>query len=209
LERELAKVAAVIERIRQVVPHDPAAAGPRLDALERVMRVWARVAEPAQLSAKARGLQHAPSNAMAWQVRGLAVDLFNKHNQLDLAKRLTDLLRELFADVPDVAAKMDGDADAIRAITEDRKNAGQKEAEWAQQITFRTQVGKLKKRDLAISPDGVEWQGRRLPLATISRVRWGGVRHSINGIPTGTTLTVAVGDDQSEVVISLSDQTKY
>jgi hypothetical protein len=35
------------------------------------------------------------------------------------------------------------------------------------------------------------------------------VRHSINGIPTGTTLTVAVGDDQSEVVISLSDQTKY
>ena len=94
LERELAKVAAVIERIRQVVPHDPAAAEPRLDALERVLRVWVRVAEPAQLSAKARGLQHAPSNAMAWQVRGLAVDLFNKHNQLDLAKRLTDLLRD-------------------------------------------------------------------------------------------------------------------
>jgi hypothetical protein len=209
LERELAKVAALIERIRALVVQDPAAVPRRLDALERVLRNWVKVAEPAQLSAKARGLQHEASRAAAWQVRGLAVDLFNKHNRLDDAKRLTDLLRELFADVPDVAAKMDGDAEAIRAIGEDRKTAGAKEAEWAKQITFRTQVGRLARRDLAISPDGVEWQGKRIPLAAITRVRWGGVRHSVNGIPTGTTLTVGVGDDRTEAVITLRDQTKY
>ncbi len=213
LEAERAKVAALVERIRDLASgaagSDQAAATPLLDKLEQVVRNWVKIAEPAQLSAKSRGLQHSLSLRVAWAIRGLAVDLFNKHNQLDLAKRLTDLLRELFADVPDVAAKMDGDADAIRAITEERKNAGQKEAEWAQQITFRTQIGKLVKRDLAISPDGVEWQGKRVPLAAITRVRWGGVSHSINGIPTGTTLTVGVGDNESEVVVSLRDQAKY
>jgi hypothetical protein len=209
LDAELGKVMALTERIRNVAPGDSAAAAPLLDTLAEVVRNWVKVAEPTQLSAKARGLQHDLSLRVAWAIRDLGVELFNKHNLLDQAQRITGLLQELFADVPDVAAKIDGDAEAIRAITADRKNAGQKEAEWAKEITYRTQIGRLRKRDLAISPDGVEWQGKRFPLAAITRVRWGGVRHSVNGVPTGTTLTVAVGDDQAEAVISLTDQAKY
>jgi hypothetical protein len=59
------------------------------------------------------------------------------------------------------------------------------------------------KETLSISPDGITWKGQRFPLDSITRVRWGAVRHSINGAPTGMTYTIAFGDKRSEAVIEL------
>jgi hypothetical protein len=65
------------------------------------------------------------------------------------------------------------------------------------------------KDTLSISPDGVSWRGQSFPLDAITRVRWGGVRHSLNGIPTGTTFTLAFGDNRSEVVVELRREDVY
>jgi hypothetical protein len=40
-------------------------------------------------------------------------------------------------------------------------------------------------------------------------MRWGGVSHSVNGIPTGTSYTVAFGDNKSESVVELRRATVY
>lgn len=39
------------------------------------------------------------------------------------------------------------------------------------------------------------------PLDTITPVRWGATRHSVNGIPTGTTYCIAFGDGKSASVV--------
>ncbi|MBL8465154.1 MAG: hypothetical protein JNL37_09920 [Thauera sp.] len=62
---------------------------------------------------------------------------------------------------------------------------------------------------LSISPDGILWKGQRFPLDSVTRVRWGGVRHSINGVPTGTTYTIAFGDRRAEAVVELRKEHIY
>ena len=62
---------------------------------------------------------------------------------------------------------------------------------------------------LSISPKGVSWKGQSFPLESITRVRWGAVKHSVNGIPTGTIYTIAFGDRRSEAVVELKKQDIY
>ena len=49
-------------------------------------------------------------------------------------------------------------------------------------------------------------EGQSFALDSITQVRWGGVRHSVNGVPTGTT-TIAFGDRRSEAVVELKKGT--
>src|SRR3546814_5902743 len=72
--------------------------------------------------------------------------------------------------------------------------------EWAHEITYRAEIGVMFKDTLSISPDGISWKGQSFSLDSITRVRWGGVRHSVNGVPTGTTYTIAFGDKRSEEI---------
>jgi len=55
----------------------------------------------------------------------------------------------------------------------------------------------------------VSWKNKKYPLAAITRVRWGGTSHSVNGIPTGTTYTLAFGDSKSEAVVELKGKKNY
>jgi len=209
LDDEKAKMGKLLETASGAAAMGAAALAPVISKLEEVAANWVKVAEPIQLSLKARGIEHDMSHQIAYGIRGLGIKLFNEYGMLEEAQRITALLQKLFAYVPDVAARIHEDADAIRGIDEARKKAVQDQAEWAEAITYQTDVGAVFKTKLAISPGGVEWRGSLYPLPSINRVRWGGVNHSINGIPTGTTYTIGFGDDRSEAEISFRDSNKY
>jgi hypothetical protein len=174
-----------------------------IDRLDGVVRNWSKVARPIQLSAKARGIAHKPSVELAFSIRSLGIDLFNEHEMLAQSKRITALLQDLFSDLPDVSERVDQDVEALDDIFQNRKKAEAQRDEWAREITYSTEVGMVFKDVLSISPEGIVWKGRRYPLESITRMRWGGVRHSVNGIPTGTNYTIAFGDSKSESVIEL------
>lgn len=125
------------------------------------------------------------------------------------SKRITGLLQELFAELPEVSERVEQDADALQDHFNNREQAESRRNEWAREITYRAEVGMVFKDTLSISPDGVAWKVQRYPLDAITRVRWGGVRHSVNGIPTGTTYTLAFGDNRSEAVVELKRQEVY
>jgi hypothetical protein len=65
-----------------------------------VARNWDKIAQPIQLSSKARGIDHEASRDLAYEIRSLAIDLFNKHDMLAQSQRLTGLIQELFSEVP-------------------------------------------------------------------------------------------------------------
>jgi hypothetical protein len=202
LQKEAENVSKLVEAARSVADGDRRSSALVVERIEKVARNWDRVAQPIQVSAKARGITHGPSNELAFQIRDLAIDLFNEHDMVDESKRLTDLLKEVFAEIPLVAERAEQDADAIEAVVENRE-------EWGREITYQAEVGIAFKNTLSISPAGMSWKGRNYPLAEITRVRWGGVKHSVNGIPTGTTYTLAFGDERSEAVVELRREEVY
>jgi hypothetical protein len=128
---------------------------------------------------------------------------------LTQSQRLTGLLQELFSEMPDLSERVEQDADTLADIFHERKQAAARKDEWAREITYRAEIGVMFKNTLSISPESISWKSHSFPLETITRVRWGGVRHSINGVRTGTGYTVAFGDGRSEAVIELRNGDIY
>ncbi len=209
LQKEAESVEKLIQAARNSAKSGEKAVKPIVDKLVVVARNWDNVAQPIQLSAKARGIDHDPSNEIAYSIRSLAIDLFNEHDMLAQSQRLTELLQELFAELPEVVERVDEDAEALADIFHNRARGEAQKRQWERDISFRAEVGLMFKDVLSISPEGVAWKNQRFPLDAITRVRWGAVRHSVNGIPTGTTYTLAFGDNRSEAIVELKKESTY
>jgi hypothetical protein len=81
--------------------------------------------------------------------------------------------------------------------------------EFQKSITYSADIGVMFKDKVSISPSGVSWQNRHVALEAVTRIRWGGTRHSINGIPTGTNFMIAIGDSNSFFTINTRKQQIY
>ena len=130
--------------------------------------------------------------AFAVDVRQRVVDLVNEHGCVDLGLALTQRLRTLFGDLDDLGDRLHEDLEALAGLARSRAEQAQRKDQWRREIAYETRLGLLRTR-LRISADSIEWQGREWALDEIERVRWGGVRKSVNGIPTGTKYSIAFG----------------
>jgi len=182
---------------------------PVIDEIERFTKEWDLIAKPAQICAKARGEEHVPSRQLAYRIRSLGIELANSFQQYETANRLTGLLSEVFAEVPDVVETVAEDAGTLKTLLEQQQKAVRDKELYAQEITYNADIGLLFKTRLAISPDGVEWGRQRYQLESVTRVRWGAVRHSVNFVPTGTTYHLAFGDDSSMAIFEVSEERIY
>lgn len=216
LEQEAKVVHTLISSARAVADAegDEATVQAVLNKLDKVTRNWDRFAQPIQLSMKARGLKHDASLDLAGELRGLAVDLFNNHQLIGCARFITDMLAEVFAELPEMVDIVSNDAKSLDEIearwkAEALENVA-RDAEWARGVTFEADVGLVLKDRLSISPDGVTWKGKTYELDSIVAVRWGALRRSVNGIPSGTYYTVAFAyQGGSSVVIELRREATY
>ena len=209
LQIEAESIQKLITSISANAPSGEAVIEPLIDKLIGVTRNWDMVAQPIQLSVKSRGIDHQASNEVAYTIRNLAIELVNKYELLPQSKRLIELLQELFSELPELIETVDNDADALENIFHDRSQAEEESIQWAKEITYSTEIGAIFKDKLSISSDGIIWKNKTFPLDKISHVRWGGVRRSINGIPSGTTYTIAFGNNRDEAVIDTSKELIY
>jgi hypothetical protein len=208
LEREEANLDRLLEFLREIAPRGERALDPALDEVEQVIQNWDRVAQPIQLSAKARGLTHQPSRNLAMKIRSVAIDLWNEHQMLNAARRMTETLEEVFAELPDVEEKLGNDADALDRIANERDSAIAEQRKQDEAMNFEARVG-LMGHPLKLTADGITWKTRFHPFSLITKIRWGGVNNSINGIPTGSTFTIGFGNDGYEAVIETGDSRIY
>ena len=215
LDKEEGNIKALVEKLRAAVDAErsDSTLAPMVNQLIQVVKNWDTVAQPIQVSTKSRGLDHDASHRVAGLVRGLAIHMFNEHGKLDFSQQLTNMLQEVFAEVGEVAERTAEDADALGEIAEQRvrliADAKNKAEEWRREITYEADVGAIFKDKLRISPEGIEWKGRRWDLDSITRVRWGGTRHSVNGIPTGTTYSIIFGNGSNYASIELKKEATY
>lgn len=209
LQQEAENVYKLIKKIRDHAPSGETAVKPLIEKLEIVTTNWDKVAQPIQLNAKARGFEHKLSNDIAYTIRSLAIELFNEYDMLAQTQRITHLLQELFAELPEVVECLEQDTDLLQDIYQSRKQAELNKSEWAKEITYTAEIGIFFKDTLSISPDGVSWKNKRYPLNSITKVRWGGISQSVNGISTGTIYTIAFGDSKTITDLSLKKREIY
>ncbi|HWU32909.1 MAG TPA: hypothetical protein VN108_08545, partial [Marmoricola sp.] len=120
LTKEAENVEKLIGAVRESAKAGEATVRPLIDRLDGVIRNWDKVAQPLQVSFKARGLDHDASRNLAYKVRSLAVDLFNEHDLLKQSQRLTALLKDVFSEIPDVVDRVEEDAKALSDIAQRR-----------------------------------------------------------------------------------------
>ena len=130
LQKEAENVHKLIKAARDHAGSGAAAIKPYVDKLDAVARNWDKIAQPIQLSSKARGIDHEASRNLAYAIRGLAIELFNEHDMLSQSQRLTGLIQELFSEVPEISDRAEEDADALADIFQQRKQAATRQGEW-------------------------------------------------------------------------------
>ncbi len=215
LEKEEGNIRVLVEKLRAAVDAGQSDADltPLVSQLMQVVKNWDTIAQPIQVSAKSRGLDHDASHRIAGHVRNLAIHMYNEHDKLDFSRQLTNMLREVFAEVGEVAELTAEDANTLDEISEQRtrllEDAKNRAEKWRNEITYEADVGAIFTEKLRISPEGIVWKGRQWDLDSISRVRWGGTRHTINGIPTGTTYSIIFGNQSNYATIELRKKEIY
>jgi hypothetical protein len=209
LAKAVDAVGKLIEHGRAVATQDEAALMATIVEIEKFVQEWDHLARPPQLCAAARGEEHGPSVELAVQVRSFGIDLANEHGLYEAANRITLFLREVFCGVPSIVDKLVIDTEAIKNLVEQQRKAVAGKKAFEQEITYAADIGSIFKTRLAVSPEGVRWGQLQFPLDSVTRVRWGGVKHSINFIPTGTDYHILFGDDSRFAQFSLSSKTVY
>jgi hypothetical protein len=209
LQRDADNIKTLIDGARAAAPQGINAVRPFIDKISVIINKWDQVAEPIQLSMKSRGMNHDISQDLATAIRSLGVDLFNQYDMLELSDRITKILQKVFDELPEIMLHLQEDSESIENIIVNRRETHQRKKEWEREITYEADLGILIKDRLSISSKGVQWKDTLYPLDSITRVRWGGVRHSVNGIPTGTTYTIAFGDQSRETVVNIGKRDVY
>ena len=112
----------------------------------RTVKEWNTLAQPIQLSKKSRGERHNASFEIAQRLRILAADLFGEYGKLDFARNIINMLKEVFAEVPELAEYIREDSKAL-----EEQIRFVRVVERIEEIN--SQVEKLKETADAKSPD--------------------------------------------------------
>lgn len=210
LQAEARNVELLLEELQAMAGDGEHVLGPMVDKIEKVAKNWDKVAQPVQLSAKARGMQHEASHKLASNIRNVGIILWNEHDYLEISKRLTILNQEVFAELPVIFDRVGEDMAVLENIEEARgkgkANGVRNDPDWEREIQFSATVGLVFRDTLRISAAGVSWKGKNYTLDSITRIRWGVTVHKTNGIKTRTVYSFAFGDNRSEVTGSLGDE---
>lgn len=170
--------------------------------LSGVLNNFSNVIRPIQLISKARGIAHPASRELAYAIRGTALELNNTYNLSEVSNDLTQMLQHSFGFLTEFAEYVDQDAEALKGILESRREAQANAEKWEQSLSYSADIGVVFPDKLEISAkSGVRWRGRTIRFEDVSSIRWGGTRHSVNGIPTGATYDIHIGSETDSMTI--------
>lgn len=201
LEREMEAIRNYITDIRNSKTLSERALAPLISRLDTMVTTWDGVAQPIQLSFKARGVTHDLSKELGYDIRSLAIDLHNEHGLTESAQKVSQLIQQYFSEVPELEERIEEDISTLDELIEGKKKQEEEDATFAKEITFSAEIGLVFKELLSISPQGISYGATKYGLDEITRVRWGAIKQSINGIPSGTTYEIAFGNSATETVV--------
>ncbi len=210
IEGETKNVEALLARMLVQTAEGNGSIKDTIRDLRKIVDNFAKVARPIQLISRAKGVDHYASRELAYLIRGAALDLNNKYNLAEVSNELTLMLKEKFYLLMEFAEHVNQDAEALKDILESRREAKANAEKWEQSLSYSVDIGVVFSEKLEISAkEGVRWGGRTIRFDDISSISWGGTRHSVNGIPTGTTYDIHIGSDRGSIDIRTRKQVVF
>lgn len=201
METEMKNVETLNARALALAPKGEELVTPVIEEIKKVAVNFNEVVGPIQIVSKTNGIDHAPTRNLAIEIRSLSIDLHNNHGFIDTPSRITQFLNDNFAFSDAVAEHLSTDVAYLKAAEEGKRKLEEDEREFQQAITYSAEIGAMFKDKVSISPAGISWKNNHITLESVTRIRWGGTRHSLNGIPTGTAFMISVGDNRSSFTI--------
>lgn len=206
---ESENVSKLIERIRAEVPANDGRLEKSITILCKILANWHQVVKPVQMICRANGVGHRASQEVAFAVRSLGIDLFNEHDLIDESAKITACLKREFAFLPEFSERITEDAASLDEIKARQERAQKQKEEFEESLTLSVDIGAVFKDRLWISVRGISYKQQFFGLESITRMRWGGTRHSVNGVPTGTTYEIHLGTAAASMSINLRNDTTY
>ncbi len=87
-----------------------------VDTILQKLKLWDVYAQPLQLRDTARGYAHNDSRSLAMDIRGFAVFLYNEKEYTELAIKITEVLRSVFAELPEFLDKINEDHQQLNKL---------------------------------------------------------------------------------------------
>lgn len=207
LEAEGKNIEQVAERLKIAVEDkaNEQVINSLVDFLCSVVKNWDMVAQPIQIAYKRKGQTDQQGTEIGSLIRYVAVvDLYN-NGWRTKGESLLKIANEVFAEVVNIAERVEEDLDTVEKLAEERKareaEEGLEKEKWRKEISFSAEIGKIFKSKLSISPYGIVWNDSSIPLEEITRIRWGATVQYLNGIKTHTDYSISVGDSKKTIEI--------
>ena len=112
------------------------------------VKEWDTIAQPIQLSKRSRGERHNESFKIAAQCKDLAAALFLEQKNYDMARKIINMLQDVFAEVPELLEHIKTDAEDL-----EQQISFIKQLDMLEKI--KTQTEDIKKVVDAYSPDNM------------------------------------------------------
>ncbi len=110
-----------IDRIKRLT--NDTAYESNIDALILRVTEWDHLVQPLQLKAKSTGLSHVISDDLASRIRGLALFLNNDKRKTELALKLVNSMKRVFAESPDYSAMFSDDYRLLKDMVEEEQRS--------------------------------------------------------------------------------------
>ncbi|MGO4666966.1 hypothetical protein [Bosea sp. 2RAB26] len=198
IEAESSTVERLVTRGNAVAVHGEAHVIPVIDEIKKVAANFNEIVGPAQLVARANGIDHLATHNLAIAIRELAIALHNKYGFVDTPARIAAFLNDHFGLLDTVTDRVTHDLAYLKEAEEEKKQSEADRAEFEHWLIYSAGIGALFKDKVSISSTGVSWQNNHITLEAVTRLRWGGA----SGLPAGTAYTIMLGDDRSAFTIN-------
>ncbi len=181
------------------------------ERLSSCFKEWNRISHPLVLASKSRGMDNDVLHRQGVNflnalrecggrilnvLSDTSVDIHEKYLRTKYMLTLSLILKDNIADIShDLSEWINGDVKELRALR-DKVNEAEEEHkrylmeeerrynEWAKSIYYETEFGLIFRDKFRISAEGILYGKKLTPLNDITGVSWGGIQHSLNGIPT-------------------------
>jgi len=179
------------------------------DDIQKTLKVaknFVFLARPIVLLYKSRGMEHELSDSVARNLRNLGVDLHNNNGLTEASISITKSMKVIFSEIDELAETVEEDEKKLNELLDAKKESKEKAAQKAAELSYTAEVGLIFKEKIEISAEGIRYGSSYFPMEKVTRIGWGSISRSVNGIPTGTDYSIFFGDDSKLTTIDTRRQ---
>ena len=174
-----AAIARLSERVLRSVNQGEGEKGQeKVEAFCAAVEQWDKVAQPIQLVRQGEGVTDDETEEVFEMTRDLSLALNNEHGMPELAARVVEMQRKVFAEAEKLERRIEDDQQALQDILAKRGEYASEDGGPA----YEGEVGKLRKVQIRIDGRWIRFGAKQIETAAVGAVRWGGLETTVYGI---------------------------